>query len=169
MPKTLYDVMQVCMSGHMITSSLRENPECGQKHCSHCGEKTISACPQCGQEIRGSYCLPMADPDGKTTFRSSFPRAIPKFCINCGTPFPWTRRKIEALEELAADDKSLSDQDREALRRDAPLIVTNNPKSEVAALRIEKIMRKAGKTAAPIFTKIVAELATKSIKKKMGW
>ena len=168
MPQGHYDTMQVCLGGHRITSSLHESPHRGETHCGKCGKRTIHACQKCGQEIRGEYRIPEVNIIGERVYSRSFPRSIPKFCINCGKPFPWTREKIEALEELAAEEESLSDEDRETIRQNAPLIATDDPKSELAALRIKKIMGKIGKTAAPFFTKIVTELATEAAKKLMG-
>ena len=170
MSQEYYDTMQVCMNGHLITSALQENPAQGENFCSHCGAQTIRACPKCLREIRGvryvSYPHPIAPEYMK---RDEYPPySIPNFCVHCGEPFPWTRRKMEALEEFAAEEESLSDEDRESLRQNAPLIAKDDPKSEVAALRIKKIMGKVGKTAAPFFTKIVTELATDAAKKLMG-
>ena len=167
MSQEYYDTMQVCMNGHLITSALQENPAQGENFCSHCGAQTIRACPKCLREIRGvryvSYPHPIAPEYMK---RDEYPpHSTPKFCVHCGEPFPWTRRKMEALEELAAKEKSLSDEDRDSLRQNALLIAKDNPKSEVAALRIKEIIGKMREAAAPVFRKVAADLATDAAKK----
>ena len=156
-----YDTMQVCMNGHEINSAARSAPEHSADYCPSCGEKTITECPDCGTAIRGFYHHRIPSIVG-----SSDPP--PNFCMGCGKPFPWTRKKMEALVEIAAEEESLSDADRESLRRDAPLIATDNPKSEVAALRIKKIISKVRKHVAPLMWKIVTDLATEGAKKSMG-
>lgn len=50
-----YDVAQICINGHVVTSALERNPELGKKFCQKCGEPTISKCPNCGQSIQGLY------------------------------------------------------------------------------------------------------------------
>jgi hypothetical protein len=35
-----YDVMQVCLNGHLITSTLKSSPELGKRHCPDCGDAT---------------------------------------------------------------------------------------------------------------------------------
>ena len=152
------------MSGHRITSSMHEHPEDEKRHCPQCGKETIYACIECEKEIPGDKYVPDI-PSGRRVIRAS---SIPQFCDNCGEMFPWTREKMEALVAIAAEEESLSDADRESLRRDAPLIATDNPESEVAALRIKKIMSKVGEHAAPLMWKIVTELATEGAKKWMG-
>ena len=76
-----HDVMQVCLNGHQITSSLRSNPEFGQKYCKHCGAETISTCKNCKTDIRGEYFTP-----GVISLQ---PTHIPEFCLGCGEPYPW--------------------------------------------------------------------------------
>ena len=168
MRQSHYDVMQVCESGHMVTSSLRKTPEEGDRHCAQCGAKTICACRECGQEIRGDHYVPhvhLGEYWGDNTYSAC---SVPKFCTNCGEPFPWTRQKMKALEKFAAEAESLSDEDRESLRQNAPLIATDNPMLEVAALRIKKIIEKLRAEAVPAARNILTALATEAAKKLMG-
>lgn len=77
-----YDVQQVCLNGHQITSMMRKYPEFARKHCSTCGAETISACPNCQQPIPGEYHLEHVF--GPPTAE------VPERCENCGGVFPWT-------------------------------------------------------------------------------
>jgi hypothetical protein len=76
-----YDVMQVCLNGHQITSTLKSNPQLSQIRCNKCGEKTISECPKCGENIRGYYHVA-----GVLSLHSI---PIPEYCHKCGEPYPW--------------------------------------------------------------------------------
>ena len=164
-----YDIMQVCMNGHKITGSMQEEPDSREKFCSRCGKKTISACTECGGEMQGDRWVSNGtiDPSGRPWYTVTR-KQVQKFCVNCGEPFPWTRQKIEALNELAAEEESLSDADRESLRQNAPLIATDSPKSELAAVRIKKIMGKFGEESAPAVRKILVGVATEAVKKLIG-
>lgn len=155
-----YDDMQACLNGHVITSSFNGSPERRQEYCSGCGARTIHQCPECENRIRGAYLF-FGEPGYS-------PDHAPGYCMHCGSAFPWTRQKIEALVELAAEEESLSNEDREILRDNAPLIATDNPKSELAALRIKRVMERVGEKSAPIFRKVIMELATEAVKSMLG-
>ncbi len=92
-----YDVMQVCMNGHVITDRLKMSPEFGQEYCDKCGEKTISSCPNCGEDIQGEYHVEgvvAIDTTAKVPRRN---------CKYCGKPFPWTS------EEETPDTKEVEE------------------------------------------------------------
>ncbi len=84
-----YDVMQVCLNGHVITDRLRMSPEFGQEYCDKCGEKTISSCPECGKDIQGEYHV-----EGVVAIDMT-PRVPRRNCKYCGNPFPWTQKEVE--------------------------------------------------------------------------
>jgi hypothetical protein len=81
-----YDVGLICLNGHVINSLSLQHPESNSPFCKECGEKAINACENCNTPIRGfdldSGCCGLE---------------VPKHCHNCGNPYPWTQRKIDAL------------------------------------------------------------------------
>src|SRR5262249_28190224 len=79
--EVLRDVMQVCLSGHVITDVLASHPEQGSSHCDRCGSPTLSRCPTCGEEIPGAAPLAWLRPIGR--------RPAPQHCPGCGAAFPW--------------------------------------------------------------------------------
>ena len=93
-----YDVMQVCLNGHKITDSYRNNPQFRQARCDNCGSETIHECPDCGALIRGEYNVAgIADltpgPDPK------------EYCHECGEPYPWANE----ADNFADVDSSVLD------------------------------------------------------------
>jgi len=86
-----YDVAQVCVNGHMITSALMLMPGASKAFCPECGAPTITSCPKCNHAIRGS-----------STEVLSLGYSPPKYCEACGSPFPWTASSLEAAQGLAA-------------------------------------------------------------------
>jgi len=77
----LRDVMQVCLSGHVITDVLASHPEQGSNYCDRCGSPTLSRCPTCGEGIPGAAPLAGLMPIGR--------RPAPQHCPGCGAAFPW--------------------------------------------------------------------------------
>jgi hypothetical protein len=62
------------------------------KRCPQCGAIVLTACPECGTRVRGDY-------DSPGVVALGFPYDPPKFCDECGAPFPWVGRE-ERLYEL---------------------------------------------------------------------
>lgn len=83
-PPTTTDVMQVCLSGHVITDRLRTFPEQGLPRCDRCGAATIDRCLTCGRELPGGLSVPGLEPIGALR--------APLYCPTCGAAFPWTER-----------------------------------------------------------------------------
>ncbi len=83
-----YDVQQVCLNGHQITSSYNSSPEFRKQFCDECGEETIHKCPSCQADIKG-YC----HVDGLFSIKKT---PVPTHCENCGEAFPWTKKKALA-------------------------------------------------------------------------
>jgi hypothetical protein len=89
------DLLQVCMNGHKITAYGTSQPETLRKRCSECGAETITHCKKCNSPLPGYYHVPSV-----LSFHSEPP---PKFCENCGEPFPWTgKENPDAADEDAA-------------------------------------------------------------------
>jgi hypothetical protein len=99
----LRDVMQVCLSGHVITDVLASHPEQGSSHCDRCGSPTLSRCPTCGEEIPGAAPLAGLMPIGR--------RPAPQHCPRCGAAFPW------AVEEGPAPAPNTLSEVQALLRR----------------------------------------------------
>jgi hypothetical protein len=151
-----YDIAQVCPNGHVANSSYQEFPEYNREFCEHCGEKTITHCPNCNNPILG------------------YPRDIvaigykyrpPAYCHRCGHAFPWTERKIQAAVELSAEEAHLNDEDRAILEQSINDIVKDSPKTQLAASRFKKAMTKAGTATAGAVKDILVDIVSETAKK----
>ena len=152
-----YDIAQICISGHVITSSLESNREKSKEYCSKCGEHTISSCQNCNTIIRGDYyiediCIP-------GSFR------LPDFCHKCGKPYPWTQAKLEAAQEFADMLEELSSEEREILKKSLDDIVSDTPQTPVAANKVKMLAAKLGKAAAKQLRELVVDIASETAKK----
>ncbi len=154
-----YKNAQVCKNGHIITGNI-ENGDTA-KFCSLCGAETITACGECGASIRGdvyeigwSGVAPM---DAK-----------PAFCPNCGTPYDWTQRQIQAAKDLADEIDDIDDAERERAKGSFVDLVSDNPQTTVAAARVSKLISNAGPVVGSAIKEIAISIATDAAKKLMG-
>lgn len=105
-----YDIAQVCLNGHVTNSMARGSPASNQPFCHKCGERTIIPCPSCDADIRGYYHV-------EGVFFVVGDYSAPAFCFQCGKPFPWTARGLDAANELADTFEGISEEDREELKK----------------------------------------------------
>jgi hypothetical protein len=89
----------------------------------------------------------------------------PKFCYKCGNPYPWTEKGIKAAQELIAEAENLSPQERETLRNSLDDLVRDTPSTQVAVLRFNKVLPRAGREIADAVRSIVVDMASEAAKK----
>lgn len=155
-----YYSMLVCENGHVLTECLERSAN-DSAYCDTCGAKTISECPSCGAKIRGDLI------DSGVVMIGFTPKA-PRYCPECGKPYPWTVAAIEALRELADLDDELDNIDKAVLVDSAKEAMTDNPKTKVAALKVKKVLGKAGKATASAARDLLVDVLAESAK-KMIW
>ena len=155
-----YYSMLVCENGHVLTECL-ERSAAAAAYCDKCGAKTISTCPSCGSKVRGQLI-------NSNFVMICFTATAPKYCPECGEPYPWTLATIEALKELAALDDDLDEVDKTILIDSAKDAMTDNPKTRVAALKVKKVLGRAGKATASAARDLLVDVLAESAK-KMIW
>ncbi len=145
-----YRAAVVCENGHVIAASGGERAQ--DSHCERCGAPAVTACSECQEPIRG---LPI---------RASAP---PRFCPNCGTPYVWTAARMQAIRDLAAEVEELSPEDRQVLTANINDVAADTPRTELAAIRVSKVLEKLSGPAAALhklFVDVASETAAKIIK-----
>lgn len=151
----LYDVAQVCMNGHSITSAFESYPQFRAEHCPSCGSPTITQCPSCEEPIRGEYRESV----------SFVPYDPPRFCRECGKPYPWTMTTLEAAAELVEEMDGLSDDERKALSSSLDDLVRDTPRTPAAAAKFKRLIGKAGSTVAAEFRALLVDVISETAKK----
>lgn len=154
----IYRTAEVCLNGHVSTDAADEYSELREKYCSKCGEVTIIQCYECGADIRGDYYV-----EGVISFGGGY--EPPSFCFNCGNPFPWTQRKLEAAVELVQAGGKLTDEELSQFRKDLGDLVKNSPRVQVASLRFKQTMSKVGTSVASSVRDIVIDVLSEAAKK----
>lgn len=95
---TDFDQAQICENGHAI--SIGKDNITDDKFCSGCGAKVLGTCPKCNAPITAV---------AKSLTPTYFVEIeVPKYCGNCGAPYPWTERTIEAEEEIKRLEEDFS-------------------------------------------------------------
>jgi hypothetical protein len=154
------DQMQVCINGHIITAYAISEPESRKKFCSECGSPTINTCSACGAPIRGHRHIEGviglyddAEPD--------------KHCENCGSAFPWQDAAIENLRGLLREG-DLTEQEAQEFESALPDILTDTPKTQLASLKLKRLLPKLGNSVYGIVIKVVSDVASETAKKALG-
>ena len=152
-----YKTAQICMNGHMTARNIESRPEFMSNFCSDCGAKTITTCPDCKTNIRGSYYSPGVISTGSVD--------VPAYCHECGRHYPWTTANLKAARELISNLDELSDEEREQLKSALEDLTEGGPKTEIAARRWKKLMPKLAKGAGESLQKIATSLFTDVVKR----
>ena len=155
-----YDIAQICLNGHVLTTTVNTSPERTAKHCKKCGEATITACPSCNAAIRGFYHI-----QNVVRMRASY--SVPSFCHNCGKPYPWTERKLQAAEELINELEEISDVEKKKAIDSLPDLMTETPGTELAVSRFKRLYDKVPLSLKETFRKLVVDISAEAIKKSM--
>lgn len=153
MSNGFYTTAQICENGHISTSRYEKENE-GTFYCETCGARTITECPNCGTNIRGYFY----DYD----FTICSPYSAPSFCFNCGNPFPWTQSAIDSARELALESDDLTEEDAEAIATSMLDITSDNPRTELASIRIKKFVKRAGANVGGAIERIAISIGTEA-------
>ncbi len=154
-----YHIAEVCPNGHVSTSSVDANPECREEYCSKCGEKTITHCPNCNETIRGYYEC------GVIVIGATF--TPPAFCHKCGSPFPWTQRKIDSATELAEIGAKLTPEELAQFRSDLEELTKDSSRFQVASFRFKETLKKVGSSTASGIRDIIVDILSEAAKKAL--
>jgi len=153
-----YDTASICENGHLITRNVETHPEHSETFCSKCGAKTVTACGHCGQKIRGHL---------HGTMPSMHDEPIAKFCYNCGGSYLWTEAALKAATELIAESDAFDNEEKERLTQSLRDVVQDTSRTQVAIMRLQKYLPKAGKQFADAFRSIVVDIASEAAKKAL--
>src|SRR3546814_5108507 len=114
-----YKTACICLNGHLVAGDSRS--EDAAPKCPDCGATTISQCPDCSTDIRGTF-----DSD----FGCYSPPPVKPYCRQCGAPYPRTKSRIDGGKELADAIAATADYERDSLRDLPPHIIAETPKTK---------------------------------------
>lgn len=149
----IYHRASICLKGHIISNEEKIENE----YCEKCGSEIINYCPNCQKEIRGKKYEADDNP-------RKFPYHLPKYCYNCGKPYPWTLSRIKSIEACILEDESISSNEKEELTTLIPDIITETPNTNSASIKFKKVLSKIGGVTKEMLTKIIIEVACEAAK-----
>ncbi|MGB2986282.1 MAG: DUF2321 domain-containing protein [Phycisphaerae bacterium] len=150
-----HETALVCEKGHVINEHVDQRPEDNANFCEKCGARAVSVC-ECGAPIRGGgYCV----------FGFFKP---PAHCRVCGRAHIWTERKAEALKEFLAEIDGISPDELAKLVDVVPDVITETNRTETAAVRFGKLLKRVGPTVISLLTDILKQIGTAVFLKKIG-
>lgn len=155
-PSNWTDTALICLDGHIINNSMKDQPQLNKKHCPQDGKLTISKCPECHQPIAGE--IHYSNVVGAHDFK------LPSFCIECGKSYPWTTAKQNAVKELAKE-LQLSIEDQKTLEISIDQIGKDNTQAQVGATKINRIMKSVTSTTGEILHKLIVDISSETAKK----
>jgi hypothetical protein len=163
-----YDVQQVCENGHQITDCYNISPEKRMKFCQKCGEATIIACTDCGEEIRGAQIVVSQSwNEARTSLQRQIPIThpnVPSYCLNCGKPYPWTENKIVTAIQILTECGNLDEKEKKTIEQDIRNIAKDVPQAELSAMRIKRIWEKCSRAGYEIIMEFASRTAAKVLK-----
>jgi hypothetical protein len=152
-----FDRALTCVNGHLLNDQAEGTPRRNSPFCPLCGEGTLDACLGCGASVRGRYhdagrqARPLARP--------------PRYCHECGEPYPWTEERLQAARQLADEVEGLSDRERELLKQSLRDLLSDNPRTELAAVRFKRLVGKAAKEGGRALGNMALDLASETAKR----
>ncbi len=144
---------QICENGHVVTSMVENFPGSLEIFCSRCGVKTLTACSSCRKPLRGHGRY---NGDG-------FSR--PAHCADCGSPHPWTSGALAAAKEFAGVE--LAEQDQRELADVIENLVSNTPRTGIAATKMKRLLDKAQPIVVEGFRKILVDVVSETVRKSI--
>jgi hypothetical protein len=128
---------------------MMENPEreerITQAFCTKCGARNITACAQC-----------------QTPINHRFPGDIHNYCAGCGKAFPWTETALATAREYTDELEELSSEDKTILKATFTDLTVDSPKTEIAASRFKRILRKLAPDVAETIRKTIVDIASET-------
>lgn len=164
-----YATAQICLNGHVIASACDEYTVDRIKkssHCPLCGAATITECPKCKQHIRGTMISPIEYRGIETLFGiNAEPYHPPAYCADCGSPFPWTKSKLDSIELIILEEEMLND--KNYIIEILPDVISETPKTQLAGFRIAKILESVSKITADELIRFIVQNGCAAIKEQL--
>jgi hypothetical protein len=136
---------RVTMSQIQAAINVDRTERTARDFCTTCGARNISACESC-----------------HTPIDHKFPSQVHKYCAGCGKPFPWTEAALKAAAELADELDELNAEDKITLKGTFVDLTADTPRTQVAATRFKRIIKKVTSTTGEAIQKIIVDVASET-------
>lgn len=161
----------ICKKGHLQTSILGFSEKYENLYCKECGSEIIDVCPNCNSIIQGGtfevkkeielYNTDFFSP-GYYEKEYRIPTSyIPKYCHNCGKPYPWTEDFLntykDALSLVLGNEKELQNKIYNATEE---LVKNNFDLKSPMATFFKLLLNKAGDLTKDVVVNTLSSVAS---------
>ena len=151
-PPEAEDIAQICLNGHVLSGSVTRYPQFRKNFCKDCGAAAMEACQGCDWPIEGiSEHAWMADRG---------PYCPPRYCENCGKPFPWTETALKAAKDYTDEIGPLSTTEKDELKATFDDLSRDTPRTPLAASKFKRLLRAGAKITAIALSFLFHNLAS---------
>lgn len=151
---------EICLNGHQIQIDKRNSESTGL-YCMECGQKTITECVNCETPIEGIEEIPDYE------YMNPSDCYLPRFCRNCGDPYPWTQKILNNAAELIALDTELSPDEKEVIKSTFPDLLIESNTTPLAEAKFKTIFPKVGKIVKDSLYNLLIDVLSESVKKSI--
>jgi hypothetical protein len=88
--------------------------------------------------------------------------SAPPFCNSCGSAYPWTQARQQALLDLV-DILTLNEDQKDQLRKDMQDVTRDIPNAKVAAYRIKKLIDHMGTSEAEVLRSCLMDVVPSNL------
>jgi hypothetical protein len=161
-PRDSYYTAAVCLCGHPLTEYVEDMQAMVGEYCGQCGERVITACPECEAPVRGHYRPPAGY---LSVCREYVP---PNYCHNCGEAYPWTEQALKEARELIESDPNLDESDKSALAESLLPLTKDTPQTAGAILRFKGAMGKLSEDTRRALVTVLVTVATDCARRELN-
>lgn len=154
-----YDIAQICLNGHVITSMAGSSPNFKKDFCKECGSQTITNCQECSKPIKGYYHV--------SGVIGGFEYEAPRFCDSCGNPLPWVKTKIETVRELVALIESISESERQDLQESIIELISDTSKVPIAKVKLKRYLANIDSDISDGIREVLKDVLNEKIRKEL--
>lgn len=154
-----YDIAQICLNGHVISSMAGSSPSFRKDFCKECGSKTIMHCQECNKPIKGYYHV--------SGVIGGFHYDAPHFCDSCGNPFPWIKTKIETAKELVLLIDSISEEEKQDFQESIVELVKETAKVPIAKVKVKRYFSKIDSDISDGIKDVLKDILNDKLKKEI--
>lgn len=179
-PRRFNETALICLQGHVVTNSLEMHAALfkNSTFCEECGSQLIFHCPACKEPIKGQAYSEMTfsyskgiDMWGKSLGSAHHTKSTkdgqfkrPAFCRKCGKNYPWTQMALEAAEEAIELMDELNNDDKHRFKENMKDIISETPRTTVAANIISRLLAKVAPGTGDIFRQAVSGITVEGVK-----
>ena len=154
-----YDLAQICLNGHVITSMAGSSPSFRKDYCKECGSKTITQCQECNKPIKGYYHV--------SGVIGGYHYDVPRFCDSCGNPFPWIKTKIGTAKELVLLIDSISTEEKQDFQESIVELVKETTKVPIAKVKVKRYFSKIDSDISDGIKDVLKDTLSERLKKEI--